>query len=93
MLFEEDYLDISGELLSEMRLLAEGAITLFEDDIGSLNRLAIQLLCRFVNSVGGADDNNVTSRLAERLRHAVAETAGSAGHDRLFALNVKHIVL
>ena len=42
MLFEEDYLDISGDLLSEMRLLVEGAITLFEDDISSLNRLAME---------------------------------------------------
>ena len=42
MLFEEDYLDISGDLLSEMRLLVEGAITLFEDDIGCLNRLAME---------------------------------------------------
>ena len=40
MLFEEDYLDISSDLLSEMRLLVEGAITLFEDDTGCLNRLA-----------------------------------------------------
>ena len=42
MLFDEDYLDISGDLLSEMRLLVEGAITLFEDETGCLNRLATE---------------------------------------------------
>ena len=42
MLFEEEYLDISGDLLSEMRLLVEGAITLFEDDTGCLNCLATE---------------------------------------------------
>ena len=31
MLFEEDYMDIASELLSEMRLLVEGAINLYED--------------------------------------------------------------
>lgn len=43
MLFEEDYLDISGDLLSEMRLLVEGAITPYEDDTGCLNRLATEV--------------------------------------------------
>ena len=35
-----DFMDIAGDRLSEMRLLVEGAITLFEDDTGCLNRLA-----------------------------------------------------
>ena len=30
-MFDTDYLDRSGDLLSEMRLLVEGAITLYED--------------------------------------------------------------
>ena len=58
MLFEEDYLDISGDLLSEMRLLAEGAITLFEDDTGCLNRLATDAgqedARSALNDIGGA---------------------------------------
>ena len=40
MIFEEDYMDISIDLLSEMRLLVEGAITLYEDDATALMRLA-----------------------------------------------------
>lgn len=58
MLFEEDYLDISGDLLSEMRLLVEGAITLFEDDTGCLNRLATEAgqeeARSALNDIGGA---------------------------------------
>ena len=42
MLFEENFLDISGDLLSELRLVVEGSISLFEDDIGCLSRLATQ---------------------------------------------------
>ena len=40
MLFDTNYLDLSGDLLSEMRLLVEGAITLFVDDTTALMRLA-----------------------------------------------------
>lgn len=58
MLFEEDYLDISGDLLSEMRLLVEGAITLFEDETGYLNRLATDAgqeeARSALNDIGGA---------------------------------------
>lgn len=58
MLFEEDYLDISGDLLTEMRLLVEGAITLFEDETGCLNRLATEAgqeeARSALNDIGGA---------------------------------------
>ena len=58
MLFEEEYLDISGDLLSEMRLLVEGAITLFEDETGCLNRLATDAgqeeARSALNDIGGA---------------------------------------
>ena len=40
MLFEEDYMDIASELLSEMRLLVEGAINLYEDETRVLMRWA-----------------------------------------------------
>ena len=40
MLFEEDYMDIASELLSEMRLLVEGAINLYEDETPVLMRWA-----------------------------------------------------
>ena len=42
MLFEEGYMDIAGDLLSELRLVVEGAVTLFEDDAYPLTRLARQ---------------------------------------------------
>lgn len=38
----ENYLDITGDAFSAMRVLAEGALTLLEDHAGSLNRLATQ---------------------------------------------------
>lgn len=58
MLLEEDNLDISGDLLSEMRLLVEGMILLFEDDTTCLNRLATeagqQEARNALNDIGGA---------------------------------------
>lgn len=58
MLFEEDYMDIACELLSEMRLLVEGAITLFEDETNCLNRLATEASQEearsALNDIGGA---------------------------------------
>ena len=35
-----DFMDIAGDRLSEMRLLVEGAITLFEDEASILCRMA-----------------------------------------------------
>ena len=40
MTLEDDFMWIAGSAFSEMRLLVEGAITLFEDDSGVLCRLA-----------------------------------------------------
>lgn len=40
MNFDLDFMDIAGDRLSEMRLLVEGAITLFEDEASVLCRLA-----------------------------------------------------
>ena len=40
MTLEDDFMWIAGNAFSEMRLLVEGAITLFEDDAGVLCRLA-----------------------------------------------------
>ena len=40
MQLEDDFMWIAGNAFSEMRLLVEGAITLFEDDAGCLCRLA-----------------------------------------------------
>ena len=35
-----DYMDVAGDRLSELRLLVEGAITLFEDEAAPLCHLA-----------------------------------------------------
>ena len=40
MNIEEDFMWMAGNAFSEMRLMVEGAITLFEDDAGVLCRLA-----------------------------------------------------
>ena len=40
MNIEDDFMWVAGNAFSEMRLLVEGAITLFEDDAGVLCRLA-----------------------------------------------------
>ncbi len=40
MNLDMDFMDIAGDRLSEMRLLVEGAITLFEDEASILFRLA-----------------------------------------------------
>ena len=34
-----DFMDIAGDLFSQMRLLCEGAISLFEDEIPSLRKI------------------------------------------------------
>lgn len=36
----ETYLDITGDAFSEMRVLAEGALSLIDDHAGTLNHLA-----------------------------------------------------
>ncbi len=40
MNLDMNFIDIAGDRLSEMRLLVEGAITLFEDEASVLCRLA-----------------------------------------------------
>ena len=40
MQLEDDFMWVAGNAFSEMHLLVEGAITLFEDDAGCLCRLA-----------------------------------------------------
>ena len=40
MNFEDDFMTFASDTFSEMRLLAEGAITLFEDETSPLFRLA-----------------------------------------------------
>ena len=40
MNIEDDFMWVTGNVFSEMRLMVKGAITLFEDDAGVLCRLA-----------------------------------------------------
>ena len=39
---DDNYLDITADAFSEMHILIEGAIAIFENDTGPLNRLATQ---------------------------------------------------
>ena len=49
-IFEEDFIDVTSRLFSEMRLMTEGAIIVYEDDT--------QPLCRLVR-----DDDDTTTIL------------------------------
>ena len=42
MTYNDNYLDITADAFSEMHILIEGAIAIFENDTGPLNRLATQ---------------------------------------------------
>ena len=56
--FNDNYLDATAEVISEMHVLVEGAIAIFENDTGPLNRLATQhkeYEARMaLNDIGGA---------------------------------------
>ena len=39
MTFEDDYMEFTGEALSKMRLVLEGAVTLFEDELCPVYKL------------------------------------------------------
>ena len=68
MNLEDDFMSITSHEFSEMRLLVEGALNLYEDDTGILCRLAreagkIEAL-RSINDIGTA--------LYELKRHIIA---------------------
>ena len=84
MLFEEDYMDIASELLSEMRLLVEGAINLYEDETPILMRWARDNheneALSAMNDIGGA--LYLMRRHIKRLQaehHKVTTTNGESG--------------
>ena len=56
--FNDNYLDATADVISDMHVLIEGAIAIFENDTGPLNRLAIQhkeYEARMaLNDIGGA---------------------------------------
>ena len=52
-ILEEDFIDITSQLFSEMRLMTEGAIIVYEEDT--------QPLCRLVHDA--ADNNTVLNAL------------------------------
>lgn len=57
-MMEQDYMDITGDAFSDMRVLIEGAITLYENYTSDLSRLASQHgmddARTALNDVGGA---------------------------------------
>ena len=70
-----DFMDIAGDRLSEMRLLVEGAITLFEDEAS--------ILCRLARDAGDDDArsafNDIGSALYCMRRHVIHL---QAAHDK-----------
>ena len=58
MTYNDNYLDITADAFSEMHILIEGAIAIFENDTGPLIRLSTQnkeLEARMaLNDIGGA---------------------------------------
>ena len=62
-----DFMDIAGDQLSEMRLLVEGAITLFEDEAS--------ILCCLARDAGDDDArsafNDIGSALYCMRRHVI----------------------
>ena len=67
-MMDQDYMDMAGDALSDMRVLVEGAISLFEDYATSLGKLATDagLLEEktAMNDIGGA-----IYSLREHIRH------------------------
>ena len=57
-MMDQDYMDIAGDALSDMRVLVEGAISLFEDYATSLGKLATDAGLieekTTMNDIGGA---------------------------------------
>ena len=67
MKLDLDFMDIAGDRLSEMRLLVEGAITLFEDEAS--------ILCRLARDAGDDDArsafNDIGAALYCMRRHVI----------------------
>ena len=68
MTVDADYLWITGDAFTDMRLLVEGALNLFEDDAG--------VLCRLAREAGKIEEmgslNDIGTALYELKRHIIA---------------------
>ena len=68
MELEDDFMWITSHEFSEMRLLVEGALNLYEDDTG--------ILCRLAREAGKMDAlrsiNDIGTALYELKRHIIA---------------------
>ena len=79
MTYDDDYLSITGDAFSDMRVLIEGAITIFEDDTTPIVRLCTQHkeydARTAFNDIGGALYNlrRQIKRLQEALHKASQE--------------------
>ena len=65
MTWEDDFMCLTGSTFSELRLLVEGAIRLFEDDAGCLLRLARDA----ENHEAASALNDIGTALYEFRRH------------------------
>ena len=86
MNIEDDFMWVTGNAFSEMRLMVEGAITLFEEDAGVLCRLAINAEEReahsALNDIGTAlysFRNHIRTLQAAHHKAATQETEEAEG--------------
>ena len=84
MNIEDDFMWVAGNAFSEMRLLVEGAITLFEDDAGVLCRLAreaqkneAQLALNDIGTALYAFRNHIRTLQAAHHKAATQEPEGA----------------
>ena len=72
MTLEDDFMWVTGDAFSEMRILVEGALVLFENDAAPLTRLCIEAnenaARSALNDIGGALYD--LRRLVKRLQEA-----------------------
>ena len=85
MTLEDDFMWVTSHAFSEMRLLVEGALRLFEDDAG--------VLCRLAREAGEAEANramnDIGTALYEFRRHikALQEAHYKEEHRQCDAVN------
>ena len=87
MIYDDDYLSITGDAFSDMRVLIEGAIIIFENDTTPIIRLCTQHheyeARTAFNDIGGAMYNlrGHIRHLQDALRKALDQTEKENNHD------------
>ena len=87
MIYDDDYLSITGDAFSDMRVLIEGAIIIFENDTAPIIRLCTQHqeyeARTAFNDIGGALYNlrGHIRHMQDALRKALDQTEKGVIHD------------